>query len=53
MSEPADRIVTPQDTAEDRVVDASLRPKTLDEFVGQPAMRENPTSPGSGVTSEP
>jgi len=40
MSEPADRIVTPQDMAEDRVVDASLRPKTLDEFVGQPAMRE-------------
>ncbi len=39
MNESADRLVTPEDTAEDRVVDTSLRPKTLDEYVGQPAMR--------------
>ncbi len=39
MSESADRLVTPEDTAEDRVVDTSLRPKTLDEYVGQPVMR--------------
>ena len=41
MNEPADRVVTPLDASdEDRIVDASLRPKTLDEYVGQPAMRE-------------
>ena len=32
MDEPA-RLITPQRQAED--VDAALRPKTLDEFVGQ------------------
>jgi Holliday junction DNA helicase RuvB len=40
MTESADRIVTPIDTAEDRVLDASLRPKTLHEYVGQQAMRK-------------
>jgi len=40
MTESADRIVTPIDTAEDRVLDASLRPRTLEEYVGQQAMRE-------------
>ncbi|NND45306.1 MAG: Holliday junction branch migration DNA helicase RuvB, partial [Xanthomonadales bacterium] len=40
MNEPADRVVTPLDTTEDTALDASLRPKTLDEYVGQPAMRE-------------
>src|SRR5881227_2475561 len=38
MDEPA-RLITPQRQAED--VDAALRPKTLDEFVGQKAAREN------------
>jgi Holliday junction DNA helicase RuvB len=40
LSDTADRVVTPIDTEEDRVVDASLRPRTLDEYIGQPAMRE-------------
>jgi Holliday junction DNA helicase RuvB len=40
MTEPADRVVTPLDTPDDQVIDASLRPKTLDQYVGQPAMRE-------------
>jgi len=35
----ADRIITPARRPED--VDAALRPKTLDEFVGQRAAREN------------
>ena len=34
-----DRLITPARLAED--VDAALRPKTLDEFVGQRAAREN------------
>ncbi|MFZ5794002.1 MAG: Holliday junction branch migration DNA helicase RuvB, partial [Pseudomonadota bacterium] len=34
-----DRILTPARTAED--VDAALRPKSLDDFVGQKAAREN------------
>src|SRR4028119_1430691 len=33
------RITTPERTSED--IDAALRPKTLDEFVGQKAAREN------------
>ena len=40
MTEPADRLVTPVDTVADRAIDASLRPKTMDEYIGQPAMRE-------------
>jgi Holliday junction DNA helicase RuvB len=40
VSEPADRVITPLDMAEDRVIDANLRPKTLAEYIGQPAMRE-------------
>jgi len=40
MNEPADRVVTPLDTSEDVAIEASLRPKTLDEYVGQQAMRE-------------
>jgi Holliday junction DNA helicase RuvB len=35
-----DRIVTPLDTPSDRAVEISLRPKTLDEYIGQEAMRE-------------
>ncbi|HVQ06810.1 MAG TPA: Holliday junction branch migration DNA helicase RuvB [Allosphingosinicella sp.] len=38
MSDP-DRLTTPERKPED--VDAALRPKTLDEFVGQQAAREN------------
>ena len=34
-----DRLLTPARTAED--VDAALRPKSLDDFVGQKAAREN------------
>ena len=34
-----DRILTASRRAED--IDAALRPKTLDEFVGQKAAREN------------
>src|SRR4051795_13784986 len=33
------RITTPERTAED--ADAALRPKTLDEFIGQQGAREN------------
>ena len=33
------RITTPERTAED--ADAALRPKSLDEFIGQQAAREN------------
>ena len=40
MNEAEDRVVSPADTVEDLVVDASLRPKTMDEYIGQPAMRE-------------
>jgi Holliday junction DNA helicase RuvB len=40
MNETVERVVTPLDNGEDRVIDASLRPKTLSEYVGQPAMRE-------------
>ena len=35
----ADRITTPERRSED--LDAALRPKTLDEFIGQKAAREN------------
>ncbi|MFT5140734.1 MAG: Holliday junction DNA helicase RuvB [Lysobacterales bacterium] len=40
MIDPSDRVVTPFDSADDKVVDASLRPKTMDEYIGQPVMRE-------------
>ena len=35
----SDRLLTPARKPED--IDAALRPKTLDEFVGQKAAREN------------
>jgi len=35
-----ERVIDPQDSPDDRVVDASLRPRTMDEYIGQPAMRE-------------
>ena len=40
MNEAQDRVISPEDSVEDLVVDASLRPKTMDEYIGQPAMRE-------------
>ncbi len=35
-----DRIVSPMDSFADQSMEASLRPKTLDEYIGQQAMRE-------------
>jgi len=40
MSEAGQRIIAPTDSVEDVEVEATLRPQTLDEYVGQPAMRE-------------
>jgi Holliday junction DNA helicase RuvB len=37
------RLVSPQDTREDLELEASLRPRTLHEYIGQPAMREKLT----------
>jgi len=39
MSE-ADRLVTAQAASEDAVIDRAIRPRTLAEYVGQPAVRE-------------
>ena len=40
MSEPAEDVVNPQQEVEEREVEASLRPKRFEEFVGQPKVRE-------------
>jgi Holliday junction DNA helicase RuvB len=40
MSDAEERMVSPEDSVEDFAVEASLRPKTMDEYIGQPAMRE-------------
>jgi Holliday junction DNA helicase RuvB len=40
MNEAEDRVISPEDSIEDFALDASLRPKTMDEYIGQPAMRE-------------
>ena len=40
MSELDNRVITATDRAEDFEVDATLRPRTMDEYIGQPAMRE-------------
>jgi Holliday junction DNA helicase RuvB len=40
MNEAEDRIISPNDGSEDVELEVSLRPKTLDEYIGQPAMRE-------------
>ena len=40
MNEADERIVSPEDSIDDISVDASLRPKSMDEYIGQPAMRE-------------
>ena len=34
------RVISPEDRPDDVELEASLRPRTLDEYVGQPAMRE-------------
>ncbi len=40
MNEAEERIISAEDSVDDVVVEASLRPKTMDEYIGQPAMRE-------------
>ena len=35
-----DRIVTPVDTPSDKAMDVTLRPRTMDEYIGQETMRE-------------
>jgi len=40
MDHANDRIISPEDSVEDLVIDSSLRPKTMAEYIGQPAMRE-------------
>ena len=40
MVESNDRIVNPVDTQSDKAMDISLRPKTMDEYIGQEVMRE-------------
>src|SRR5438045_5222048 len=40
MSEPVEDLVSPLPAIDEREVEASLRPKRLSEFVGQPKVRE-------------
>jgi len=40
VTDSAERVVTPLGSEEEQRIDASLRPRTLDEYVGQPATRE-------------
>ena len=40
MVDTNERIVTPLDTPSDKVLDITLRPRTMDEYIGQEAMRE-------------
>jgi Holliday junction DNA helicase RuvB len=40
MNEAENRVISPEDSNEDFALDASLRPKTMGEYIGQPAMRE-------------
>jgi len=35
-----ERVISPEDSSEDLTVEITLRPKTMDEYIGQPAMRE-------------
>jgi Holliday junction DNA helicase RuvB len=35
-----ERVISPEDTIEDLTAEISLRPRTMDEYIGQPAMRE-------------
>jgi Holliday junction DNA helicase RuvB len=43
MNEPVERVISPEDLPEDVALDANLRPRTMDEYIGQPAMREKLT----------
>jgi len=40
MVDSSDRIVNPVDSPSDKAMDISLRPKTMDEYIGQQVMRE-------------
>jgi len=40
MVDSNDRIVNPMDTPSDKAMDISLRPRTMDEYIGQEVMRE-------------
>jgi Holliday junction DNA helicase RuvB len=40
MDDSNDRIVNPVDSPSDKAMDISLRPKTMDEYIGQEVMRE-------------
>jgi len=40
MVDTDDRIVNPVDTPSDKAMDISLRPRTMDEYIGQQVMRE-------------
>jgi Holliday junction DNA helicase RuvB len=40
MSEAEERVISPVDNADDFAMEASIRPKSMDEYIGQPAMRE-------------
>jgi Holliday junction DNA helicase RuvB len=40
MSESEERLISPADGIDDAETEITLRPKTMDEYIGQPAMRE-------------
>ena len=40
MNEEVSRVISPEDSIEDLTLEVSLRPKSMDEYIGQPAMRE-------------
>ena len=43
MVESGDRIVSPVDMPSDKALDITLRPRTMDEYIGQQVMREKLT----------
>ena len=40
MAKAEERVVSPDDSIEDFALEASLRPRSMQEYIGQPAMRE-------------
>ena len=40
MNEEVSRVISPEDSVEDLTLEVSLLPKSMDEYIGQPAMRE-------------
>ena len=40
MNEEVSRVISPEDSVEDLTLEVSLRPKSMDEYIGQPVMRE-------------